>query len=112
MKKAIAVNNNSLVYASKKLKNDKDFALDILPLLQSADNKVINPFGRFYADKDFVLRALKEKPEWIKFAADSLKYDRDFIATAIKVNPDVRLYCEQEKKEQIKHKQSKDEQEL
>ncbi|MEE0930547.1 MAG: DUF4116 domain-containing protein [Acutalibacteraceae bacterium] len=112
MKKAIAANKNSLVYASKKLKNDKDFALDILPLLQSVDNQVVNPLGRFYANKDFVLKAIKDKPEWIKFAADSLKYDGNFIATAIKVNPDVRLYCEQERKDQVKHRQTKDEQEL
>ena len=55
-----------------------------------------NPFGRFAADRDFVLEAVKTNPESIKYAADSLKYDRDFIQQAIKVSPRVKLYCDPE----------------
>lgn len=96
MQKAIEINEEALRYASKSLRDDRDFALNIQQHITGKAAPLNNPFGRFAADKDFVLEAVKTNPESIKYAADSLKYDRDFIQKAIKVSPRVKLYCDPE----------------
>lgn len=96
MLKAIEMNEETLRYASKALRDDRDFALSVQPHITGKSAPMQNPFGRFSADRDFVLEAVKANPESIKYAADSLKYDRDFIQQAIKVSPRVKLFCEPE----------------
>lgn len=72
---------SALFWASDRLKNDKDFVLDICKI----NERCFRHAGEeVKADKDIILYLVKEKNLYVKGVADTLKDNEEFIREVVK----------------------------
>lgn len=91
MMEAVKINGLALNVYNKNnpLLQDREFMLSVQPYI--IDNYSCQAFEN---DKEFILEAVKARPEAIQLATNSLRFDKEFINQAVANNEEVKKFCE------------------